>query len=102
MPGLEPKLRKGIYYAVGTVAGKRVRQSLGTRDETRAHELCAQHEARLWKRATYGEEAVRTFDEAAVNYLDAGGETRYIKLIPASFRARTLASIRPGEVTALA
>ena len=64
MPGLKVQWRNGIAYAIGTVAGNRVRESLGTRDKALAEELRAQLEARLWKRHSYGEEAVRTFDEA--------------------------------------
>ena len=55
----------GTWYAVGTFNGDRIRTSLKTRDEATAKEQCALLEARLWKRHSYGEEAVRTFEEAA-------------------------------------
>ena len=67
MSGLHAKRRGNAYYAFGTVAGKRIRKSLGTRDKAQADELCALYEARLWKRHCYGEEAVRTFEEAALS-----------------------------------
>jgi integrase len=98
MPGLKPKPREGIFYAVGTVAGERVRQSLETRDPERAAELCAHLEARLWKRHTYGEEAVRTFDEAAVSYLEQGGEGRYVPKVLKHFKGRAIGSIKPAEI----
>lgn len=98
MPGLTVKWRNGVAYATGTVAGKRVRQSLGTRDEGQAEELRAQHEARLWKRHSYGEEAVRTFQEAALSYMEAGGEDRFLEPLIRRFKGRVLGSIKPGEI----
>lgn len=97
--GLVPQLsERGIWQAVGTVAGRRIRKSLKTRDESTAAELCAAYEAKLWKRSAYGEEAVRTFEEAAVSYLEHGGEGRFLKLIIKHFKGRTLGTIKPGEL----
>lgn len=98
MPGLKLKPRDGIWYAIGNVAGKRVRESLGTRDKGVAEELRAQFEARLWKRHTYGDEAVRTFEEAALSYMQQGGEKRYVPPLLRYFRGRTLATIKPAEI----
>lgn len=98
MPGLEVKWRGGIAYAAGSVAGQRVRKSLGTRDPAQAEELRAQYEARLWKRHSYGEEAVRTFGEAATAYLEAGGDPAFLPPLVALFRTRVLGSIKPGEI----
>lgn len=102
MAGLEAKRRgNGVYYATGTVAGERIRKSLSTRDAKRADELCAQYEAKLWKRHSYGEEAVRTFDEAALSYLQAGHDPRFTKPIIKSFRGRVLGKIAPEEIRQL-
>lgn len=90
--------REGVFYATGSVAGQRVRKSLGTRDKGQAEELRAQYEARLWKRHSYGEAAVRTFDEAAVSYMEAGGEARFLTPLIKRFRGRVLGSITPGEI----
>lgn len=98
MPGLKPKLRSGIYYAIGSVAGQRVRTSLGTRHRGQAEELCAQYEAKLWKRHSYGEEAVRTFEEAALSYMNADGEATFLPPLIARFRGRVLGSIKPEEI----
>lgn len=104
MSGLELDDRggKGIWYAVGTVAGERVRQSLKTRDRKIAEELKAQLEARIWKRHTYGEEAVRLFEEAASSYMEQGGERRYLPLLLKHFKGRTVGSIKPAEIRAAA
>lgn len=98
MPGLKVIWRGGVAYATGAVAGQRIRKSLGTRDPAQAEELRAQYEARLWKRHSYGEEAVRTFEEAADNYMVAGGESVFLAPLIMRFRGRVLASIKPGEI----
>jgi integrase len=101
--GLRPELsERGIWQAVGSVAGKRIRKSLGTRDEGKAVELCAAYEARLWKSHTYGEAAVRTFEEAALSYMDQGGEARYLTPIIKHFKGRAIGTITPAEIRAAA
>jgi integrase len=102
MPGLKVVFRKGVAYATGTVGGRRVRQSLKTGDGTRAKELCSLLETRLWKRHSYGEEAVRTFQEAALSYIEAGGERRYTRPLIVHFRGRILGTIKPEEIRAAA
>lgn len=98
MPGIKPEERNGVWYASGTFDGKRIRKSLGTRDEAKARELCALYEAKLWKRHSYGEAAVRTFEEAAVSYLEQGGEGRYVPKVLKYFKGRAIGSIKPAEI----
>lgn len=102
MPGLKVRWRQNVAYAVGSIAGERIRKSLGTGQEERAQELCAALETRLWKRHSYGEEAVRTFDEAAASYMLAGGEAAFLEPLIRRFKGRALASIRPGEIADVA
>lgn len=102
MSNLEVKERGGVFYAVGTINGERIRKSLGTRDRKRAEEQCALFEARLWKRHSYGEEAVRTFEEAAESYLKQGGEGRFLPRILKYFKGRALGKIKPGDVRDMA
>jgi integrase len=94
--------REGIWYAVGTFNRKRVRKSLGTRDEERAVEQLALLEARLWKRHNFGEKAVRTFEEAALHYMQQGGERRYLKPLIKRLKGVILSDITPGEIRAIA
>lgn len=98
MPDLELKERDGRWYACGTVAGKRIRKSLGTRDKARAQELKALLEAREWKRHSYGDAAVRTFEEAATSYLEAGGDRRFVPPLLLRFKGRSLHSITPEDI----
>lgn len=102
MSRIRPKAFDGIWYAYGTFDGKRVRKSLGTRDEQVAKEQCAIYEAKLWKRRAYGEEAVRTFEDAALSYMEQGGESRYLAPIIRYFKGRTLGTINPAEVREMA
>lgn len=102
MSGIKIKDRDGIWYITGTFNGKRIRQSLETRDRQTAEELRAQYEAKLWKRHTYGEEAVRTFEEAAISYMEQGGETRFLVRIIKHFKGRAIGSIKPGEIRQMA
>ena len=103
MAGLKAKARSnGIYYATGTLAGERIRKSLRIREKRQAEELCALHEAKLWKRHSYGEKAVRTFEEAAASYMEAGGEARFLQPLLRRFKGRLLGSITPEEVRQVA
>lgn len=99
MPGLKTvRKSNGIYHAVGTVGNRRVRQSLGTRNKDQAQELCAQLEAKEWKRHSYGEESVRTFEDAAISYMEQGGERRFLAPLIRYFRGRNLNSIKPADI----
>jgi len=99
---LELKQRDGVWYADGTIAGKRIRKSLGTRDKKVAEEIRAQYEARVWKRHTYGEEAVRLFEEAAISYMKQGGEGRFLPPIIKHFKGRAVGTIKPAELRSMA
>lgn len=99
---LELQERGGIWYAFGSIGGKRIRKSLGTRDKKTAIELLAQYEAKAWKRHTYGEEAVRLFEEAATSYMQQGGESRYLVPIIRFFKGRAIGTIKPAEIRSMA
>ena len=92
----------GIWQITGTVAGKRIRRSAKTCDEAIAQQIANQIEARAWKSHLYGEEAVTTFEEAALAYMKDGKERRFLRPIMAHFKARSLRTITPAEVRAAA
>lgn len=106
--GLILKLVDGIWHVDGSVAGKRIRKSLGTRDETKALQLKAAYEDRLWKRHQLGEQAVRTFEEASVEYLNhggkdgTGGDGQYLTPIIKHFKGRLVGSITGAELRSMA
>lgn len=106
--GLVLKLVNGVWHASGTVGDIRVRRSLGTRDEETAHRLKADYETKLWKRHTDGDEAVRTFEEAAISYLKnggkggEGGDGTYLPAVLKYFKGRVVGSIKPAELRTMA
>lgn len=106
--GLVLKPVEGVWHVSGTIAGERIRRSLGTRDEETAQGLKADLESNLWKRSQYGDEAVRTFEEAAINYLKnggkggAGGDGTYLPKVLKYFKGRVIGSIKPAELRSMA
>jgi integrase len=98
MPLKKKKHSNGVFYATGTVAGRRVRQSLGTRDKQQAEEARAQLEARLWAESVYGAGTTCMFEDAAVAYLQDGRDGRFLEPLLKHFRGRALRSIKPKDI----
>lgn len=69
------------YYIRGTVAGCAVYESTHTSDRRAAEAILIRTEKKLLDRAAYGNKATATFVEAATNYIEAGGETRFLEPI---------------------
>jgi len=93
------KWRGDTAWVYGTCPeGKRIRQSLRTKDKKRAEELRAAMENRIWRLQIYGPQAVMTFAEAAEHYVNDGGDGRFLGNIPADFANTTLAKIVPVMV----
>lgn len=95
--------RKGVAHVHGTVAGRRIRKSLRTRDREIAEHLKSQAEARILKASIYGEEYEITFAEACVMYQESGGESKFLAPIIKAFGPdRRISTIKPGHVRSLA
>lgn len=100
---LKIKWVEGVAHVHGTVAGKRIRRSLRTRDPEIAEHLRSQIESRYLKASLYGEEFEITFAEACHKYLREGGERRFMAPILKAFgRERRISTIKPGHVRSLA
>jgi integrase len=63
----------------GTVAGQSIFESTGTAQKDIADRVRIRTEAALLDRATLGPKATATFGEAALNYLNSGGEGRFLE-----------------------
>lgn len=98
MPLKKIKAPNGMFYASGTIGGNRIRQSLGTRDPQQAEEARAQLEARLWSASVYGAEAVATFEDAALSYLQDGHDPRFVAVLLKHFRGKALRTIKPKDI----
>ncbi len=76
--------RGDTYHMQGTVAGQRIRESTGARRRAQAIEIARAREQEIIDRATLGRRATVTFAEAALAYMDAGGEARFLDPILAA------------------
>jgi integrase len=100
---LKIKWVEGWAHVSGTGPdGKRVRRSLNTQDARIAEQKRAALETRLWRIEAFGVEAVITFAEAALSYLDAGGEDRYILTVSEKLGQLPLREITPELIRAAA
>lgn len=79
----------GNYFLRGNVAGSNVYQSTYTSDIEAAENIKIRTEAELLERASLGRKATVTFAEAALNYIDSGGEVRFLEPILKLFGPRT-------------
>lgn len=73
--------RGAIYYARGTVAGEHIRESTQCRRKVDAEEWARRREREILARHTEGPAARLTLAEAALDYMNAGGEGRFLRPI---------------------
>ena len=92
--------RKGspYYYLRGTVRGQPVFESSKTADREIADAIRIKREAELLERSVHGAAATVSFLEAAVLYLEAGGERRYLKPLIDFFGSMKLAQIDQAAI----
>ena len=73
------KFKRGsIWYLRGTVAGQRIYESTRIGDKRAAENYRIRREAEILERASLGRRATITFAEAALTYMEAGGEARFL------------------------
>jgi integrase len=79
------------WHVQGTVAGERIRESTGIELNYKAEAEIykVRLEARLVERRARGKRATYTFAEAALAYIESGGERRFLKPIIAHFGPET-------------
>lgn len=76
--GLKLIRRGRVWHIHGTVAGYRVRQSTGLGNRGQADAYRARIEAQILERHAHGHAATLTVAQAALTYLEAGGEGRFV------------------------
>jgi len=81
--------RGDIWHIRGTVAGQRIRQSTGTGHKGQADALRIRLEAEAFERHTLGRDASLTFAQAALTYMQSGGEARFLAPILTHFGPKT-------------
>src|SRR5690349_23683699 len=77
----------------GTLRGVRVEESTGTDKRKIAEEIRAKREAEILAQSIYGRRATVTFAEAAVSYLENGGNKRFLGRAIRHFGTTPLAKI---------
>ncbi len=90
------------WHLSGTVRGIAVRESTRTDSKQKAEEIRALLEAQLLERSIHGHKATATFVEAAVAYMDGGGETLYLQPIIDAIGSLPLAKLDQLAIDKLA
>jgi integrase len=92
---------KSPYWQIrGTESGFRIQESTGTADRRQAEEILAKRQRDLHTERVFGKRATKTFAQAALSYLDAGGETRFLGKILDHFGTTPLANIGQAALEA--
>ena len=90
------------FYIRGTVRGISVDESTGTSDRQAAEEIRILREAEVLKRSIHGDSATRTFAEAALSYMEGGGEREHLAPLLTHFGKTRLSAIGQAEIEAVA
>jgi integrase len=103
---LELRWRNGIAYLCGSIGGKRLRKSLGTRNTKIAASIAAEEAARLQRAEIYGIENEASFAEACIQYLEnlseGSANASYLTPVIKEIGKHKLAKIKPGQIQVLA
>ncbi len=92
-------IERGRYWHLrGTVRGVFVRETTGCVERADAEEVRIKREAEIVERSIHGASATATFIEAAVMYLEAGGEARFVEPLTTHFGMTNLARIDQGAI----
>ncbi|MGR2681608.1 tyrosine-type recombinase/integrase [Chromobacterium haemolyticum] len=98
--------RGNIYWAdVTTASGRRIKRSLGTTDRLAAQEAHDKLKHDLWKIEKLGEKPLRTWEEAALRWLDEKvtkrtlqGDAEMIKRYTTIFRSRYIHELTADDI----
>ena len=87
-------IKRGRYWHLrGTVRGIVIRETTGCAEREDAEEVRVKREAETIERSIHGASATATFIEAAVMYLEAGGEARFVEPLTTHFSMTKLGRI---------
>ena len=81
----------------GTLRGIRVEESTGTDNKKVAQEIRAKREAEILAQSVYGRRATATFAEAALSYLENGGNKRFLDKVIRAFWHHAARQDRSGR-----
>jgi integrase len=90
------------WYIRGSIRGVRVDESTGLSDQAAAEELLIKRSAEVLERSIHGDSASRTFAEAALGYMEHGGERTHLAPIIKEIGRRKVGSIGQADLEDLA
>lgn len=90
------------WYLRGTVRGISIDKSTRTDNREAAEAIRIKTEQKLLDRSVYGARATVTFLEAAVKYMEGGGEGRFMQPLIDHFKGRKVAEIEQEDIEAAA
>lgn len=85
--------RSPHWYIRGTVQGVRVFESTGESQKSKAAAVLETRQREIFERRLYGEARTLTFAEAAIDYMDGGGDRRFLAPIIERIGMKPLAEI---------
>jgi len=86
------------WYIRGTIRGIAVDETTGVSDKAAAEAIRARREWEILQGSIFGRQASATFLEAAVGYLEAGGEARFVKRITDHFAGKLISEIDQAAI----
>lgn len=92
----------GNWYLRGTIRGREIYESTGTSDRKAADELRIKREAEVLQASIHGESLTYTFTDAALSYLEAGGEGTHLPPLLTHFKNQPLTSITQDAIESAA
>lgn len=94
----QPNKATGIWHVKGSLGGERIRKSLGTCDRQAAKRAAAAIEREYWADRASGKAGVVTFETAALSYMQADGDRRFIVPLLRHFAGWPVGNIMAGHV----
>ena len=98
MSSLKLYKRGDWWHCRGTIRGERFRKSLGTDQREIALELAREFEAQIWQGLLDHNRQSRTFERAALSYLELEGDHRFLEPVMRHFKGRIVDEIAPAEI----
>lgn len=91
-----------FWYLRGSVRGCRIDESTRTSDRNAAEDVLVKRSAALLHQSIHGDRAIRTFPEAALSYMEAGGERVHLAPLIKHFAKTMVGTIGQAEIDAAA
>ncbi len=94
------KLKKveSVWHVHGTIAGKRIRKSTGTDNRQSAQKELRRLEREAWEESHAPQVKQVAFEDAALAYIEQGGEMRFLAPVLTHFKGVDIVTIKSGHI----